>query len=263
MFRDDTDRARYLSRLAHYREKFGFRLLAFCLMDNHVHLAVETGEHPLSRIMAGVQFTYTQYFNRRDRRVGHLFQGRYKALIVDQDAYLLALVRYIHENPVEAKLVERPGDYRWSSDRYYRKGKGPEWLDLDVVLRMFGRGRREAARRYRAFMGGEIEEPYDPARRPAVREPPHRRLGGAPCLPSRRSFGSSRGKMEQGNRPGRDRVSFRYRRYASGRRSSSAGNRERSFATAAGSMSHTRTASRSPPSVRVSPSGPIAAESPA
>jgi putative transposase len=164
VFRDDADRARYLSRLAHYREKFGFRLVAFCLMGNHVHLAVETDKHPLSRIMAGVQSTYSQYFNRRHRRVGHLFQGRYKAFIVDRDAYLLALVRYIHENPVEAKLVERPGDYRWSSDRHYRKGRGPEWLDLDVVLRMFGRGRREAARRYRAFMGGEIEEPYEEIR---------------------------------------------------------------------------------------------------
>ena len=164
VFRDDSDRARYLARLAHYREKFGFRLLAFCLMDNHVHLAVEAGRHPLSKIMAGVQSTYTQYFNRRHRRVGHLFQGRYKAFIVDRDAYLLALVRYIHENPVKAKIVERPGDYRWSSDRYYRKGRGPEWLDQEVVLGMLGRGRREASRRYRAFMGGEIEERYEEIR---------------------------------------------------------------------------------------------------
>lgn len=161
VFRDDCDRARYLARLAHYREKWGFRLLAFCLMDNHVHLAVETGRHPLSRIMAGVQSTYAQYFNRRHRRVGHLFQGRYKAFIVDRDAYLLALVRYIHENPVEAKIVERPEDYRWSSDRYYRKGEGPEWMDLKAVLAMLGRGRREASRRYRAFMADDVEEKYE------------------------------------------------------------------------------------------------------
>ena len=150
--------------MAHYREKFGFRLLAFCLMDNHVHLAVEAGRHPLSRIMAGVQSTYAQYFNRRHRRVGHLFQGRYKAFIVDRDAYLLALVRYIHENPVKAKIVERPEDYRWSSDRNYRKGDGPEWLDLKAVLGMLGRGRREAARRYRAFMADEVEEKYEEIR---------------------------------------------------------------------------------------------------
>src|SRR5712692_3372356 len=87
IFRDDGDRERYLSRPAHYREKFGFRLLAFCLMDNHVHLAIGTGEKPLSRIMAGLQSSYTQSFNRRHRRVGHLFQGRYKAFLVEEDRY--------------------------------------------------------------------------------------------------------------------------------------------------------------------------------
>ena len=75
VFRDDSDRNDYLSRLAHYAEKFGFRLLAYCLMDNHVHLAIETGKAPLSRIMAGLQSSYTQQFNRRHGRVGHLFQG--------------------------------------------------------------------------------------------------------------------------------------------------------------------------------------------
>lgn len=161
VFRDDADRERYLSRLAHYREKFGFRLLAFCLMDNHVHLAIETGEEPLSRIMAGLQSSYTQGFNRRHRRVGHLFEGRYKAYVVDKDAYLLGLVRYIHENPVKGGVVERSWEYRWSSDRHYRRGRGPSWLDQDPVLSMLGRGRREAVRRYRALMGQESEEPYE------------------------------------------------------------------------------------------------------
>src|SRR5215470_18014881 len=84
IFRDDVDREKYLSRLAHYRERFEFKVLAFCLMDNHVHLALETGDEPLSRVMAGLQSSYTQAFNRRHRRVGHLFQGRYKAFIVDK-----------------------------------------------------------------------------------------------------------------------------------------------------------------------------------
>ena len=163
VFRDHADRQTYLSRLAHYREKFGFRLLAFCLMDNHVHLAVETGQQPLSRVMAGLQASYTQAFNRRHRRVGHLFQGRYKAFVVDRDMYLLALVRYIHDNPVAARMVERPGQYRWSSDRYYRRGKGPEWLDMDLVLSMLGRRRGEAVRRYRALMAREPEVAYEDA----------------------------------------------------------------------------------------------------
>src|SRR6266496_1107768 len=79
VLRSDRDRTDYLERLAHYAEKFEYRLLAYCLMDNHVHLAIETGEAPLSRIMAGLQSSYTQYFNWRHARVGHLFQGRYKA----------------------------------------------------------------------------------------------------------------------------------------------------------------------------------------
>ncbi|MGH2398128.1 MAG: transposase, partial [bacterium] len=77
--RDDRDRERYLGRLAHYRERFGFLLYAYCLMDNHVHLALQRGPVALSRIMLAVQSSYTQWFNRRHERVGHLFQGRYKA----------------------------------------------------------------------------------------------------------------------------------------------------------------------------------------
>jgi REP element-mobilizing transposase RayT len=101
VFRDDSDRECYLRRLAHYREKLDFRLLAYCLMNNHIHLAIESGEKPLSRIMAGLQSSYTQYFNRRHRRAGHLFQGRYKAFLVEKDPYALALLRYLHENPVD------------------------------------------------------------------------------------------------------------------------------------------------------------------
>ncbi len=161
IFRDDTDRERYLARLVHYQKRFGFRLLAFCLMDNHVHLALETAKFPLSRIMAGLQSSYTQGFNRRHRRVGHLFQGRYKAFIVDRDAYLLALVRYIHENPVRAGMVENAGQCRWSSDRHYRKGEGPAWLDMGTVLGILARRRAEAVRQYRSFMSRADPQRYE------------------------------------------------------------------------------------------------------
>src|ERR1700693_6583400 len=94
-------------------------------------------------------------------RVGHLFQGRYKAFLIEKDRYLLALIRYIHENPVKAGLVARAQEYEWSSDRYYRRGKGPEWLDLDVVLPLFSHGRRVAVSRYRRFMGEKEAESYE------------------------------------------------------------------------------------------------------
>jgi putative transposase len=161
VFRDDGDREEYLRRLRHYRERFEFELLAFCLMSNHVHLVVETGKMPLSRVMLGLQGSYTQWFNRRHRRSGHLFQGRYKAFLVQEDEYLQALVRYVHENPVRAKIVERARLYRWSSDRYYRKGRGPDWLDLERVLEMFGTSRRKAAAAYVRFMETEPQLGYE------------------------------------------------------------------------------------------------------
>jgi REP element-mobilizing transposase RayT len=161
VFRDDADRELYLRRLAHYRERFQFRLIAYCMMTNHVHLAVETGEAPLSRVIHGLQSSYTQAFNRRHQRSGHLFQGRYKTFLVDADRYFLALLRYIHRYPLEARLTERTEDYAWSSDRFYRRGRGPDWLDLDRGYFLMGARRANGARRYRQLMGEAESERYD------------------------------------------------------------------------------------------------------
>ncbi len=161
VFRDDRDREMYLRRLAHYRERFGFRLLAYCLMSNHVHLAIRAGRIPLSRVMAGLQSSYTQWFNRRHRRSGHLFQGRYKAFLIQDDPYLLTLVRYIHLNPVVARIVERPEQYRWSSDAAYRGRPAPVWLDGEEVLQLFGTGHTGAVAAYGRMMGEETAPRYD------------------------------------------------------------------------------------------------------
>lgn len=164
IFRDDADRERYLGRLAHYRERFDFRLYAYCLMDNHVHLAIERGSVPVSRIILAVQSSYTQWFNRRHGRVGHLFQGRYKAFLVQKQRYFWALLRYIHSNPVKARVVQRAQDYRWSSDHFYRRGEGPSWLDLDEVLRKFATRRSAAVREYRRLMASAEGEDYEDLR---------------------------------------------------------------------------------------------------
>jgi REP element-mobilizing transposase RayT len=161
VFRDDGDRETYLKRLAHYRERFGFRVLAYCLMSNHLHLAVRTGRAPLSRIMAAQQSSYTQWFNRRHRRSGHLFEGRYKAFLVQDDRYLLSLVRYIHENPVAAGIAERPQQYRWSSDAAYRGRAAPFWLDADDVLKILGASRGKASAAYSRMMTDEEGLRYD------------------------------------------------------------------------------------------------------
>ncbi|MEO8431229.1 MAG: transposase [Acidobacteriota bacterium] len=168
IFTDDEDRLDYLARLDHYRTKFGFRLLAYCLMSNHLHLAIRRGPAPLSRVMAGLHSSYTQSFNRRHRRVGHLFQGRYKAFLVQEDRYLQALVRYIHLNPVRARMVERPCDYRWSSERFYRRGGAPPWLDIDEALPSFGPTRRSALRRYLQLTDGTIDPSSEYENLPAL-----------------------------------------------------------------------------------------------
>jgi putative transposase len=163
LFRDDADRREYLHRLARYREKFRFRLLSYCLMTNHVHLAIRTGEHPLSRVMAGLHSSYAEWFNRKHRRVGHLFQGRYKALLIQADRHLHALVRYIHRNPVKAGITASAAAYAWSSDRYLRGGNAPPWFDADVLLALLGRTRRQAIVRYVELVDGRSDQPpYDP-----------------------------------------------------------------------------------------------------
>jgi len=168
IFADDEDRLDYLARIAHYRTKFGFRLLAYCLMTNHLHLAIRRGPIPLSRVMASLHSSYTQWFNRRHGRVGHLFQGRYKAFLVQEDRYLQALVRYIHLNPVRARMVERPCDYPWSSERFFRRGGGPAWLDIDEALPSFGPTRRSSMRCYLELMDGTLDSSSEYENLPAL-----------------------------------------------------------------------------------------------
>jgi hypothetical protein len=127
-------------------------------MKNHVHLAIQVGEKPLSRIMQHLCFRYTQWVNSRQKKVGHLFQGRYKALVVDADEYLVALVRYIHLNPVRAKIVEDPEKYLWSGHRAYRGQETLPWLTTEWVLSQFGRRTKTARSRYGEFVQhGSIE----------------------------------------------------------------------------------------------------------
>jgi len=134
----DQDYQVYLERLAKYREKYGYSVHAYCLMPNHVHLLLESSDRPLGKFMQGLQQSYSQYFNLQHRKVGHVFQGRYKAIICDRDEYLLELVRYIHLNPVRASLVKASERYRYSGERAYIEGKANEVIDPGKVLKLFG-----------------------------------------------------------------------------------------------------------------------------
>ena len=117
VFLDDDDRRRFLALLAETAERRGWTCHAYCLMDNHYHLLVETSSADLGRGMRQINGVYTQRFNRAHGRAGHVFQGRYKAILVEKQAYLLELSRYVVLNPVRAGMVAKPGDWMWSSYR--------------------------------------------------------------------------------------------------------------------------------------------------
>jgi len=138
--------------------RFGYRVHAFCLMTNHVHLALQAGETPLSVGLQNLSFRYTRHVNKTQKRVGHVFQGRYKAVLVDQDAYGLALVRYIHLNPVRAKMVRQPGAYRWSSHRAYLGRERLPWLSTEFVLAQFSTRLATARSRFAEFVDAGKEE---------------------------------------------------------------------------------------------------------
>jgi REP-associated tyrosine transposase len=153
VYRDDRDRARFVERLAAVVDTHRLRLHAFALMRNHFHLLVETPEANLSRAMGQLNGSYTQDFNRRHRRSGHLFQGRYKAILVEKDSYLLELSRYIHLNPVRVGEVSRAWEFAWSSAAaYVGRAAVPEFLTVEDVLAHFGRRRAVARRRYAEFL---------------------------------------------------------------------------------------------------------------
>jgi REP element-mobilizing transposase RayT len=152
IFGDDQDRRYYLERLEQYRRRYRFKIYAYVLMSNHVHLLIETGKTPLSKILQGLQLSYTQYYNRRHRTVGHLFQGRYKAILCDRDVYLLELVRYLHLNPARLKNPVDPGRYRWSSHGAYGGREQSVEVETGLVLKQLGSRPSEAQKAYRRFI---------------------------------------------------------------------------------------------------------------
>ena len=153
IFKDTHDYTKYLEILVRYKKTHPYRLYAYVLMSNHIHLLVETGAVPLSKILQGINQSYTAYFNKTYKTVGHLFQGRYKAILCDRDQYLLSLVKYLHLNPVRAKIAKTPEAYPWSSHPCYaHKTKGNELVDEDQVLRLFSEDKTKARKLYRASM---------------------------------------------------------------------------------------------------------------
>ena len=153
IFLDEEDRALFLASLGEAVERFGWLCHAYCLMDNHYHLLIETPDGNLSLGMRQLNGVYTQRFNRRHGRVGHVFQGRFKAIVVERDSYLLELCRYVVLNPLRAGMVTQIEDHAWSSyPTTMGLTKYPSWLETDWLLSQFAKTRAVARRRYAAFM---------------------------------------------------------------------------------------------------------------
>lgn len=178
IFREEKDYQHFLSRLLEAYRKYGMVCHTFCLMPNHYHLLVETPQGNLSLAMRHVDGFYTQHFNRRHRRVGPLFQGRYKAVLIEKESYALELSRYIHLNPVKASLAQDPQDYPHSSYRYfYTKGSPPLYLNTQWLLPQFSVLPQEARKRFHAFTLQGMGVDFDP-----------QKFARAGCLLGREAF---------------------------------------------------------------------------
>jgi len=167
IFRDDADRADFIDRLAALAEVGALTVYAWALLPNHAHLLVRTGGRPLARSMRSLLTGYASAFNRRHRRAGHLFQNRYKSIVVEEEVYLLELVRYLHLNPLRAKVVPdlRVLDrYPWSGHSALVGTVPRSWQETRTILGQFGPSRRRAIRAYRVF----VQEGIPLGRRPAL-----------------------------------------------------------------------------------------------
>ncbi len=167
IFFTDTDYQKFKDYIAGAIEKYHCLVHCYVLMGNHYHLIIETPEANISKVMHYISGSYTTYINIKRGRNGHLFQGRYKSILVDKDPYLMELSRYIHLNPVRAKMVEKPEEYAYSSYNSYITGKPEKIVTTDLILEMLSRQRKEAQNEYRGYVengiGEALKNPLDNA----------------------------------------------------------------------------------------------------
>jgi REP element-mobilizing transposase RayT len=185
-----------LAYLESATERYSAAIHCYCLMDNHYHLLLETPSGNLPQIMRHINGAYTTYFNIKRDRSGHLFQGRYKAILVEKDAYAKELSRYIHLNPVRAAIVAKPEAYEWTSYVAYVGAKSsPKWLARDFILGYFSPQKKAAQKRYKAFVESLLARPGDS---------PLRNLPGGMILGSKQFVDTIRAEHLSDKRPGRD-----------------------------------------------------------
>lgn len=153
VFNEREDFEKYLEICRRYKEKFGFKLYHWILMSNHIHLVMETAEESsISKIMQGMNLAYTIWFNKKTGKVGHLWQDRFKSALVERDNYLLECGRYVERNPLRARLVKDPKEYRWSSYRVYAYGKADGVTDRHAIYDVMGKDDRSRRKAYREYV---------------------------------------------------------------------------------------------------------------
>jgi REP element-mobilizing transposase RayT len=151
IFEDEEDNKMFLITLKQFRKKSGYRILAYCLMGNHVHLLMKTGEESIGQCFRRIGASYVYWYNLKYFRVGHLFQDRFKSEVVETDAYLKAVIRYIHRNPLKAGMVERLEDYSWSSFGEFLGLNDAQLVDKDFVLKLFAEDMNQAISNFKTF----------------------------------------------------------------------------------------------------------------
>lgn len=162
IFKESHDYRKFLDIISAYKQRYHFRIYAYVLMTNHVHLLIETQEVPLSKILQGINQSYTMYYNHKYKTVGHLFQGRYKAILCDRDRYLLTLLKYIHYNPLRAQIAETLDNYPWSSYKaYLTEENRSDIIDTEQVLALFSENKVIAQKQYKVFMNDGVSVEKD------------------------------------------------------------------------------------------------------
>lgn len=162
LFIDDEDKLRFMEILCEKNKEKKFEVLAYCIMDNHVHLLINEGGDQIARIMKRINVSYAYYFNKKYNRVGHLFQDRFKSEVIDSDSYLLSAARYIHRNPVKAFITSEVSQYKWSSySSYINQSKySNSIVHMDEILEMFSLNRQRAIELFIEYTNKDSEEQF-------------------------------------------------------------------------------------------------------
>lgn len=160
IFKESIDKGYFIKLLKESMTAMNYRIYGYVLMDNHYHLILQVFDKKLQEVMHQINNKYSKYFNYKFKRVGHVFQGRYKAILVQDERYLISLVRYVHQNPIKAGMCNSVEGYKWCSDIFYRTNNGG-FISIDTVLDMLSNDRGEAIGEYRDYMRKIEQKDYD------------------------------------------------------------------------------------------------------